>query len=248
MIRAVSYRITSPVGWPYVSLTGLKRSRSIITTAMRLAGARAALELLVQQLVHVAVVEQLGQPVGDGELLEPLVGHLQLAVLLVQLVLQALDAEHGAHPRLQLGEVDRLADVVVGAAVQPLHHVLGLAERRDQDDGDEGERVVVLDAPGDLVAVHPRHHHVEQDQVRRLVRDPLPAPPRRWWRCPPRSRGRRGGRPGSPRCRERRPPPGCASAAVPAAVRGGQALASRPEPMNFSTSATTRRGSHGLAR
>ena len=145
-----------------------------------LARARAALELVVQQLVHVAVVEQLRQAVGDGQLLEPLVGQLQLAVLLVQLVLQELDAQHGPHPRLELAEVVGLADVVVGAALQPLHHVLGLVEGRDQDDGDEGQRLVVLDAPGHLVPVQPGHHHVQQDQVRRLFLDAVQRLLARW--------------------------------------------------------------------
>src|SRR3712207_6987850 len=40
-----------------------------------LAGAAGALPLVAQELVHVAVVEELGEAVGDGELAQALVGH-----------------------------------------------------------------------------------------------------------------------------------------------------------------------------
>jgi hypothetical protein len=89
-----------------------------------------ALVLVRQQAVDVAVVEQARQAVADAE-------PLQLPVLLLQLVLQPLDAQHRADPRLELGEVDGLRQVVVGASVQASHLVLRRVPRGHQDDGDE---------------------------------------------------------------------------------------------------------------
>src|SRR5690606_364128 len=58
-------------------------------------------ELLGEDLRDVAVVVAAGQTVADAELRE-------LEVLLLELLLEALDAEHRADAGLELGEVDRL--------------------------------------------------------------------------------------------------------------------------------------------
>ena len=56
--------------------------------------------------------------------------------------------------RLELGEVDRLGDVVVRAGVESLDLVLGRVERRLHDDRNERQRRISLDPPRDLDAVH----------------------------------------------------------------------------------------------
>ena len=70
-------------------------------------------------------------------------------------------AHAGAH---ELG-VDRLADVVDRAMRKPDRFVFGIAEGGQEQDRDLPGRLVRLEAVADLVAVHSRHHDVEQDQV-----------------------------------------------------------------------------------
>ena len=82
--------------------------------------------------------------------------------------MQRFNAEKGINPCLQLGEIDRLGDVVVGAGVQPFDLVLGGVERRLHYDGNERQlfgRDLGLEPSDDFHAVHLRHHHVEENQV-----------------------------------------------------------------------------------
>ena len=111
-----------------------------------------------------SVNDTYGHQAGDAVL-------KQLALALLELFLQPLDAEHRLEPRLQLGEVNGLGDVVVRARLEALHLVLGGVERRLHDDRDERQRGVGLDAARDLHAVDARHHHVEQDQIGRRLLD-----------------------------------------------------------------------------
>src|SRR5690606_18853403 len=83
-----------------------------------LSAALDSLMLLVQELVDVPVVEQTRQPIGDREAAETLVDLFELLVLPVELVLELLDAQHRADARLQLGEVDRLREVVVRTGIE----------------------------------------------------------------------------------------------------------------------------------
>jgi hypothetical protein len=48
--------------------------------------------------------------------------------------LAAVAADHGADPRQQLARLERLGDVVVGAALEPADPVVGFDPRRDHDD------------------------------------------------------------------------------------------------------------------
>jgi hypothetical protein len=82
--------------------------------------------------VDVPVVEEARESVADAQ-------PLQLPVLLLQFVLQALDPQHRPDARLELREVDRLGQVVVGAGIQSRHLVLRGVTRRDEDDGDVGQ-------------------------------------------------------------------------------------------------------------
>jgi hypothetical protein len=125
-----------------------------------------ALELVLEQVVDVAMVEEAGKAVADAQ-------PFQLAVLLFQLVLQPLDPQHGADARLQLREVDGFGEVIVGTCVQPRHLVLRGIPRGDQDDRDEGQRSVVLDPARDLITVDVGEHHIEQDQVGRISAHPV---------------------------------------------------------------------------
>ena len=63
----------------------------------------------------------------------------------------------------------RLGHEIVGTGVQTLHAIRRAVQRRDQHDLAEAGPRVRLELAADLVAGHPRHHHVEQDHVRQLL-------------------------------------------------------------------------------
>ena len=65
--------------------------------------------------------------------------------------------------RDQLARRERLGDVVVGARLQPGDAVDLVAARRQQDNR---HLALAPDATADLQAVHLRHQHVQDDQVR----------------------------------------------------------------------------------
>ena len=130
-------------------------------------------ECFFEALLQIAPVVEPRQRIGLRYLEEPRIHLRELSLALLERVLQPLDAQHGLHARFELGEVDRLRDVIVGAGVQPLDLVLCGIEGGLQDDRDEGQVPVGLQPAHDFEAVDARHHHVEQDQVgRRLIHTP----------------------------------------------------------------------------
>ena len=89
-----------------------------------------------------------------------------LAQALVELALageRRLDAGH------QLALVHRLGQHVVGSVLEELHPILAPLQRGHDDHRDEPGRLALPQAPADREAVHDRHHHVEDDQVRGVV-------------------------------------------------------------------------------
>ena len=89
----------------------------------------------------------------------------------VERVVHGLQPQSRAHARNQLDPVDRLAHEVVGAGLQRQDPVVRVVERGQHHDRQKPSSGPGLDAPADLVAVHARHLHVEQDQVGRLPVD-----------------------------------------------------------------------------
>jgi hypothetical protein len=59
-----------------------------------------------------------------------------------------------------------LGNVFIGASFQPANDVTGVAPRRDQNDGHEGQIFIGFELAANLKAVHSRHHDIEQDQIR----------------------------------------------------------------------------------
>ena len=111
-------------------------------------------------------------------------GHLafeHLAVLVV-IVAVGLQAQQVPHPHAQLGTIHGLAEKVLGSGAQPEHPGVAIVQGGDHDDGNVLGGEVALDRARHLVAVHARHHDVEQDQVGRLLAPPSRALPRRWRR------------------------------------------------------------------
>ena len=119
-----------------------------------------------ERIVHVAGHDALGQ-MRREEALE-LGQALQLAELLLHALLQAgvqlgelrclrlhgvverLDAQQRAHPREQLGRVDRLGQEVVGAGFQPLDAFLRGIQRGDHHDRQDAGGGIRADSAGTL--------------------------------------------------------------------------------------------------
>ena len=83
---------------------------------------------------------------------------------------QLLDPQHRLDPGDERGLVDRLGQIFVGARFEPGDDVLGVGFCGDQDDRHERQIGVGLQLPADFDAVELRHHDVEQDQIRKLLR------------------------------------------------------------------------------
>ncbi len=89
--------------------------------------------------------------------------------LRLHLIVQRLRAQHGLHPRHQRDLVHRLGEIFVGPRFQSDDDVLRIALGGDQDDRGERQGGILLEPAADLDTVEPRHHHVEQDQVRKML-------------------------------------------------------------------------------
>ena len=72
-------------------------------------------------------------------------------------------AEQRAHAREQLGERERLDDVVVGAGIEPRDAVGDLVARRQHQHRQAA--AAPPEPPADLEAVDVRHQHVEHDEI-----------------------------------------------------------------------------------
>ena len=90
---------------------------------------------------------------------------LQRAVRLLELGVERLDPQQRAHPRQQLGLVDRLGEEIVGAGFDALDTLFAGVECGDHHHRQDPPGGSFADAPAHLVAGHARHHDVEQDQV-----------------------------------------------------------------------------------
>jgi len=86
-------------------------------------------------------------------------------VLVAQKVARLLGGELRAHPCQHDGRADRLDDVIGGADIEPVLFGLHVAERGDENHRNVLRAGVRAQSFHDFVAVHLRHHHVEQDQV-----------------------------------------------------------------------------------
>ncbi len=83
--------------------------------------------------------------------------------------LGAVAAQQRLEPRGQLGDRERLDQVVVGAGLQAGDAVVHLVARGQHADGDVD--AVAAQALDDADAVEPGHRHVEDDHRRGLLRD-----------------------------------------------------------------------------
>ena len=124
------------------------------------------------------VVARLGQRghghdghVLDGLHLQRAQRHLALQVgaLVAQEVGRGLERQVRGHARQQDGRADGLGDVVHRPQLQAQALVLHVGARGEEDHGNVARVQVRLEPAADLIAVHARHHDVEQDEVGRLL-------------------------------------------------------------------------------
>jgi len=86
--------------------------------------------------------------------------------------------EHGVDARQELRRLERLGDVIGGAARQAADLVHDLAAGREEDHRDRRRRRVALDAKADVIAIGIGKHHVEEHEIRQELLDQLdPAAP-----------------------------------------------------------------------
>ena len=86
---------------------------------------------------------------------------------------RAMPAEERLHARHQLRRPERLDDVVVGADVQPQHHVRLLPFGGEHED--RHVETVSAHCLADLVAVDRGQHHIEQNQIRLVLQSRVEA-------------------------------------------------------------------------
>ena len=110
---------------------------------------------------------QLFHPFGDARL-KRLVPIRQFGLLPHHLVVQMLDAQQRPDAGQQLGLIHRLGQKIVGAGVQSLGAFLGRIQRRHQHHRQHAVRRVGPNRLTDFVTAHAGHHHVQQNQIRRL--------------------------------------------------------------------------------
>ena len=117
---------------------------------------------LLQAVGQQDAVGQGGQVVVVGDA-------FQLDLLVAERLAQGLALEQVADPQARALDLDRFGDVV--RCPQGQAGRLGLQSRHGADEYDRNvaQRRIGTQAPADFVAVHVRHHDVEQDQVGRSL-------------------------------------------------------------------------------
>ena len=105
--------------------------------------------------------------------LERLVCPGKLLVHVMDLLFRALSIELRDHAGERNGEVDRLGDVIIGAAVQRINDVFALALGGNHDDRQGARRVFRANLRQDLEPGDVRHHDVQQDKVESLPLDQI---------------------------------------------------------------------------
>ena len=83
----------------------------------RRAVALRPLELLGEPAPQVAIVQEAGALVGDGELQQPLIGVAQLLVRPLERSVEIALLEGGAQDGVELVEMERLDDKIVGSVL-----------------------------------------------------------------------------------------------------------------------------------
>ena len=84
-------------------------------------------------------------------------------------VVQFFDPQHRTHARDERVLINRLGQVFIRSRFQAGDDVLRVGAGGDENDRDESDAWIASQPPARLEPVHPRHRHVEQDQVGRIA-------------------------------------------------------------------------------
>ena len=103
--------------------------------------------------------------------MEPRAASAYARLALAQRRLRSLVRHLGRDPGERDRQVHRLGHIVVGALPERLDHIFALIFGGDHDDRQFRRALPLANAAQGLQAVHLGHHHVEQDQVKRLTFD-----------------------------------------------------------------------------
>ena len=162
--RATSARTSSPPWWPCVSLTLLEVVDVDPRERQRVAVADGERDRALELVRAVAAVGETGEVVGERLLGEP-------PVRVDERVVELLHAQRRGHARLQLGGVERLAQVVVRTGAQRGQQQRLLVLGGEHDHRHRGEAVVGAQPGEHVEAAEPRQLVVEQDRVRPALCD-----------------------------------------------------------------------------
>ena len=88
----------------------------------------------------------------------------------VELLAQIANLDQRSDAAAQLFAIDRLVEEIVRAAFERLDLVLGRRERGEHQDRNRSPAGLAFDVVAGFVAVHVRHHHVEDDDRRIVLR------------------------------------------------------------------------------
>lgn len=83
---------------------------------------------------------------------------------------------HRANSQDQFSGSDRLAQVLIGARIEACQDVFVLGKGADHDDRNIVRVRIGFELPGTLQAVHVGHHHVHDDDIRRVFLDAFDGP------------------------------------------------------------------------
>ena len=116
---------------------------------------------------------QIAAPFDDERLVEATaVGNRRQTVDLAQLremCLSLSELQVRQDSRAGNAQVDRFGNVVDGTELQSMRLAFFVADARHEDDGNVARGFLLLQQPANLVAIDPRHHHVEENQVGRFL-------------------------------------------------------------------------------
>src|SRR5262249_31867767 len=84
------------------------------------------------------------------------------------LIVQSLALQAGSYAGAQQRRIERLGQIVLGTQLNAADNAVDLVDSGNHDDRDVPQALVRLHCRQHLVAVHLRHHDVEQDEIERF--------------------------------------------------------------------------------
>ncbi|MNP43955.1 hypothetical protein D3C76_1378000 [compost metagenome] len=90
---------------------------------------------------------------------------IEKVVLHTQQICRQFQTHLCLHPRQQYGRIDRLAQVIACTQFEPQAFILIFVSGTQKQHRDIHGFRIALEPTTDLITIHARHNHIEQDQV-----------------------------------------------------------------------------------